>query len=187
MARDNRDVILEATLHVFNEKGLKFTMDDLAKYIGMSKKTIYVAFKDKHELFLAMVDYCFDAISKQKESVLEDNSLSTKDKIRKVLGVMPENYMNIDFRQLHSLKDKYPDVYAQVAFRLESGWESIIALIEKGIAEGVIRRVSIPLIKMMLESSIAQFFARDILISNNLNYNDALDEVVGIIVDGICV
>ena len=33
--------ILDATLRVFDQKGLKFTMDDLAKELSISKKTIY--------------------------------------------------------------------------------------------------------------------------------------------------
>ena len=42
-----RESILEGTLKAFNQKGLKFTMDDLAGILGMSKKTIYTVFRDK--------------------------------------------------------------------------------------------------------------------------------------------
>ena len=38
-----KEVILEGTIKAFNEKGLKFTMDDVAKILGMSKKTIYLS------------------------------------------------------------------------------------------------------------------------------------------------
>ena len=55
--------ILDATLRVFDQKGLKFTMDDLAKELSISKKTIYTVYDDKEALFLAMVDYIFDSIS----------------------------------------------------------------------------------------------------------------------------
>lgn len=51
-----KEVILEGTIKAFNEKGLKFTMDDVAKILGMSKKTIYTVFRDKESMFLAMVD-----------------------------------------------------------------------------------------------------------------------------------
>ena len=53
--------ILDATLRVFDRKGLKFTMDDLAKELSISKKTIYTVYDDKEALFLAMVDYIFDS------------------------------------------------------------------------------------------------------------------------------
>lgn len=180
-----KNTILEGTILVFNEKGMKFTMEDLAKKLGMSKKTIYTVFREKNELLLAMVDYLFDSIKKSEERVLEDKNINTVEKIRTVLGVLPEGYKEIDFRQLYQLKDKYPGIYQQVEKRLETGWEKTIELMEQGIREGVIREVRIPIVKMMLEASLEQFFQRDILVRNHVSYQEALNEVVEIIVDGI--
>lgn len=44
--------ILDATLRVFDQKGLKFTMDDLAKELSISKKTIYTVYMIKKHCFL---------------------------------------------------------------------------------------------------------------------------------------
>ena len=180
-----KNTILEGTITVFNGKGMKFTMEDLAKHLGMSKKTIYTVFREKNELLLAMVDYLFDTIKKSEEQVLGDEKLNTVEKIRTVLGVMPEGYREIDFRQLYQLKDKSPGIYQQVERRLETGWEKTIELMEQGIREGVIRDVQLPIVKMMLEASLEQFFQRDILLRNQISYQEALNEVVEIIVDGI--
>lgn len=180
-----RERILEETIRIFNQKGLKFTMDDIAGQLGMSKKTIYTVFRDKESLFLDMVDYLFDSIKASEEQVLKDNRLNTLEKIRKILGVMPESYKDVDFRQLYLLRDKYPAIYKKVEERLETGWESTIALLEQGMREGVIRPVEIPLVKLMLEAAVEQFFQRDILIQNKISYVDALEAVAGILVDGI--
>lgn len=180
-----REKILLSTMEVFNSKGLKFTMDDIARNINISKKTIYKVFNDKEEMFLELVDYLFDGIKDAEMEVANDESLSTLEKIRKILGVMPNSYKDIDFRQLYMLRDKYPKIYEKVEERLENGWELTISLIEKGMEEGVIRPIRIPLLKMMLESSLEQFFRRDVLISNKMTYQDGLNEVVDILVDGI--
>mgnify|MGYP002334782641 CR=1 FL=1 len=74
-----KEVILEGTIKAFNEKGLKFTMDDVAKILGMSKKTIYTVFRDKESMFLAMVDYMFDSIKESEQQIVEDDALSTED------------------------------------------------------------------------------------------------------------
>lgn len=182
-----REKVLQGTMQAFNQKGLKFTMDDIARILGISKKTIYQAFLDKEALFLGMVDYLFDRIKESEREVLEDERLSTLEKIRRILGVMPEGYREIDFRQLYILKDKYPEIYRQVENRLETGWETTIALLEQGMEEGVIRRIDIPILKMMLEASLEQFFQRDVLLRNKISYTEALDEVVNILVDGIAV
>lgn len=182
-----RKSIIEGTIVVFNQKGLKFTMDDIARQLGMSKKTIYTVFSDKESLFYAVVDYIFDSIKESENQVLMDESLSTLEKIRRILGVMPEGYKDIDFRQLYLLKDKYPKIYRKVEQRLETGWEKTIELLEQGMTEGVIRPVPVAIVKMMLEAALEQFFQRDILIRNGLTYGEALDTVVDILVDGITV
>lgn len=182
-----RETILEGTIQAFNQKGLKFTMDDLAGILGMSKKTIYTVFRDKESLFFAMVDYLFDSIKESERAVLADRNLGTAEKIRVILGVLPEGYREIDFRQLYLLREKYPKIYKRVEERLESGWETTISLLEQGMEEGVIRRVRLPILKMMLEAALEQFFQRDILIRNGISYGEALDEVVDILMDGIAV
>ena len=166
--------ILDATLRVFDQKGLKFTMDDLAKELSISKKTIYTVYDDKEALFLAMVDYIFDSIKESEQMILTDPSLSVVEKLHRILGVLPEGYQNIDLRKLYSLRDKYPKIYQKVELRLSTGWEPTIQLIEMGMAEG-----------SMLEASIEQFFQRDILSRNQLTYADALKEVVEILMYGI--
>lgn len=182
---ESRTEIMQACIAMFNEKGLKFTMDDVAKSCHMSKKTLYLIFSDKEELFLAMVDYLFDGIKESEKLVVENTSLTTLEKIRTILGVMPEGYKEIDFGQLYSLKDKYPTIYRKVEERLETGWDTTIALIEQGIKEGVVKNVPIPIIKMMLEASLEQFFQRDILVRCKLTYAESLNLVVNVIVDGI--
>lgn len=182
---DLKIVILEGTLQAFRQKGLKFTMDDIAKLLGMSKKTIYTVFQDKEDLFLAMVDYLFDSIKECECQIVENTDLTTIEKVRAILGVMPDVYKDIDFRQLYTLKEKYPTIYAQLEKRLETGWESTIQLLEKGMEEGVIRPVKIPILKTMLEATLEEFFQRDILIHHQISYAEALDEVVGILMDGI--
>lgn len=184
---DVRETILEGTLQVFRKKGLKFTMDDIASLLKISKKTIYTVFHDKEEMFLAMVDYLFDSIKESEREVIENPALTTVEKVRRILGVLPESYKDVDFQKLYLLKEKYPKIYKQVELRLETGWEATIDLIEKGIEEGSIRPIQIPILKLMMESALEQFFQRDVLIRNRLSYQEALDEVVNILMDGIMV
>lgn len=181
------DSILNTTIDVFNEKGMKFTMDDIAKSLSISKKTIYTVFTDKNELMFAMVDYVFDSIKAAENKIILDDSIDLREKIKRVLGVMPEGYRDIDFSKLFILKDKYPKLYEKVEERLENGWEATIKLIEEGMQKGIVRNVSIPIIKMMLEASLEQFFQRDILIRNDMTYQEGLSKVVEIITEGMLI
>lgn len=180
--------IMQACVVLFNEKGLKFTMDDVAKHCHISKKTMYLIFNDKEELFLAMVEHVFDKVKESEQAVLEDTSLNTEQKLRKLLGVLPEGYSNLDFSQMYSLKEKYPTIYKQVEARLETGWEASIDLLEQAKKEGIVKKeVHIPIVKLMFEASLEQFFQKDVLVKNRISYKTALNEVVNTIVDGILV
>ncbi len=185
--QDIREDILETTLRLFNRKGMKFTMDDLAKELHRSKKTLYVYFPDKKHLLYEMVDYIFDSIKEDEQKVYEDREMDIVDRVRKILGVMPDRYQNVDFRQLYDLRDKYPSVYRHLKERLESGWESTVELLKEGMRQGRIRRFSIPVFQTMMEATLEQFFERDILIENGLTYHAALQEVVDILVKGIVI
>ena len=50
-----RDKIIDATVEEFKQNGLKFTMNDLAKRLGISKKTIYTVFESKQAVLVAVV------------------------------------------------------------------------------------------------------------------------------------
>lgn len=182
---EQKERILKGTIQAFNEKGLKFTMDDLARILGMSKKTIYVEFTDKNSLFLAMVDYLFDGIKESKEEIINNTDIDIVDKITTMLGVLPESYKDIDLRQLYMLKDKYPVIYKRVEERFENGWQQIIELLKEAMEEGKVRKVNVDIFKMMMEAALEQFFQRDILIYNSLSYEEGLKEVVGILMNGI--
>ena len=43
--------------------------------------------------------------------ILENEALSTVEKIRAILGVMPDSYKDINFAKLYLLKEKYPEIY----------------------------------------------------------------------------
>ena len=179
--------ILDEAARLFDEKGMKFTMDDLAHSLAMSKKTIYTVFRTKRSIMTATLDRFFAEAYREQEEILSDGSLSVTDQLRKVIGSVPERYVSHDLSQLYILKDRYPSVYRHWHNCREEYWEAVEVLIEKGINEGVIRPVSLPILKSMFQHTIEQFFQSDILIKNKIPYKDALSEVADILIDGITV
>lgn len=182
-----REKIINAAIDEFESKGLKFTMDDVAKRLYMSKKTLYTVFKDKEEMLLAVADYCFAEIKRSEQAVLNDSDLDIVEKIRQIIVVMPERYQNIGLSNLYQLKDKYPGIYKRVENYLETDWDATIYLLEKGMEEGKIRKASIPVIKGMVESTIAHFMSSGLLIDNGLSYEEGLNEMIDIIMKGLVV
>lgn len=182
-----KEKIIEATVEIFHREGLKFTMDALARDLGMSKKTIYKFFPNKQSLLDEMVDYSFDQIQIAKRNVIIHSNGDVVKALTNVLQAMPQEYENLNFGQLYVLKEKYPKIYHHLELRLESDWESTILLMKRGMEEGRIRKISIPIFKTMMLATIEQFFKEDILVMNQISYQDALKQVVEILVNGIVV
>ncbi len=181
-----KERIIETTISNFNEKGLKFTMDDIANELHISKKTLYKVFADKEAMFYEVVDYIFGKIKKSEREVVENKNLGTLEKIRAILAVMPENYRGVDFRQMAVVMGKYPEIHAEVQKRLETGWEATLDLIDQGKKEGLIRKdVSNLLIKHIYEASLEKFLMGDNLEAMGLTYTEGLERVVDVLLNGI--
>ncbi|MBE5969836.1 MAG: TetR/AcrR family transcriptional regulator [Lachnospiraceae bacterium] len=180
-----RQQIVDEALKLFKIKGLKFSMDELSHNLSISKKTIYMIFNDKKDMFNYILNNIFDSIEEEKAKILKDKSLDTVEKLKRTLASMPEQYRNFNFEKLYLLKSKYPTVYENVEKRLESGWEDVIKLMEKGVKEKKIRKTNLVLFKFIYTSVIETFFQKNTLVIYDIPYDYALSEVVSIIMDGI--
>lgn len=180
-----KERILNAAIEEFEKKGLKFTMDDISRNLGMSKKTLYTVYDSKETMLLDLADYSFADIKKSERAIVEDTEMDIVEKIEKIMVVLPERYQNIGLSNLYQLKDKYPNIYKRVALYLETDWDATISLLEQGIEQGKIKNISIPVLQAMVESSLQHFFSDDILVKNNIGYDQALQEMIKIIINGI--
>ena len=75
-----QEQIREASTDLFREKGLKFTMEDVARQMHVAKKTIYKYYQSKEDLLMDLVKTGFAAIQECKQKVL-DSDLPMKEKI----------------------------------------------------------------------------------------------------------
>lgn len=179
------DELLEAVITAFNEKGIKFTMDDIAKYMGISKRTLYEMVEDKEALFFEMVSTVFSEIKKGELQIVRDSSLDSLAKLKKMLIYLPSKYQTIDFRQLYELKNQYPKIYAKIQDRLETDWETTFMLIKQAQKEGKIRNINLQVFKAVFTGSIEYYLSRKDLIESNITYKEALEQLLDILMEGI--
>ncbi len=185
--KPSEEKIILAAIDEFSRQGLKFTMDDIAKRMGISKKTLYSVFDSKEEMFIAIADYCFSDIKREKQEIMLDPELDIVDKIKRILVALPERYKNIGLRAVYQLKDREPKVYERVEEHLRTDWDATITLLNSGMAQGKIKNISIPVFRRMIESTIADFFSNDSLVEAGLTYEQGLEQLIDIVMDGITV
>lgn len=177
--------IREAALKRFSLNGLSFTMQDVAKDLHISKKTIYVAYASKEELLLDMVNYAFISIHRGKQAIL-DSKDDVLTKLRKVIIALPDTYSALDLSQMEELNEKYPKVADCVRMHLNTGWEPTIQLLKEAEREGVIRKTSLPVVKAMITASIEAFLTdRKIYEEDGLTYTETLEEMISVILEGL--
>jgi AcrR family transcriptional regulator len=134
------DRIIQGGEELFLTAGIKsVTMDDIARHLGMSKKTIYQFFKDKNELVIALV--------KKKLQEDEDQICSliakSENVIEEMINMMKcseEIFSRINPIVIHDLQKYHPEAWKHFQnFKAEVIVHTLELLLTKGIQQGYIR------------------------------------------------
>lgn len=179
--------IFYGAMEELRDYGTKFTMDSLASRLGISKRTLYEHVPSKHAVIELVIDKTFADIKVQQKEVLEDNSLSTLDKLKRMFTIIPHFSENIDYRRVTELKRGYIDLYHKIEVELESDWEPALALLQKGMEEGVIKPKNISLLRILLTDIFEKLIDGHMLIKNGITYEMAMNELIAIIFEGIAI
>ena len=132
--------LLQKITKLYFQYGIKsVTMDDLAREMGISKKTLYVHFKDKDDV----VDHVFMYHLQNQRCDLEFLEVKNKNAIDQLLSVskfLIEHFQKIHPSVNYDLMKYYPSTWQKViAYKNENIYNSIKSNIIKGIAEGLYR------------------------------------------------
>lgn len=179
------DEIVKATIAEFDENGIRFTMDDLAKRMRISKRTLYSHIVSKEKLILDIIELNFSSIKEQEKKIMEDTGLDIVEKIKSVLCIMPFSNVPIDYRRIHEIKEFYPKLYERIEYHLSTEWENTLYLIGEGVRQRRLRPVKPELLKQMILGTYINFLGKDFLAECNMSYKEATEEMIGIIIGGI--
>jgi AcrR family transcriptional regulator len=134
------DRIVSDSIKVFMTYGIKsITMDDIAKHLGMSKKTLYQHVVDKNDLVQRCVDFdCtsdqtqLELIVSQKLNAIEEYIAISKYIVNQIKSVHPSIF--------YDLEKYYPEAWKKMHMtRQDFAGEVISNNIRKGIEEGYFR------------------------------------------------
>lgn len=84
-----RKEILQKSLDVFVEEGYEdVTFQKIADRCGITRTTLYIYFKNKHEIFLGSIKELLAELEKSINIVLADDSLSAKEALKKTCDIL---------------------------------------------------------------------------------------------------
>jgi len=114
-------------------------MDDIAKHLGMSKKTIYQFFKDKNDLVIALVKKKLQDDEDQMCSIISKSGNVIEEMIN-MMKCSEEIFSRINPIVIHDLQKYHSEAWKQFQdFKADVLIRTLEELLTKGIKQGYIR------------------------------------------------
>jgi AcrR family transcriptional regulator len=142
-----REEIIRAATVVFFEKGLQAaTMDEIAEKAELSKGTLYLYYKSKEDLYLAVMNVGIDTLREMFENTVRSSASTIETLLR--LGETYYQFFRAHrnyFRMFHFFQN--PAFHKQVSDEMlltcrdknQSIWTVVTGVLANGIKEGVLR------------------------------------------------
>ncbi|WP_372950570.1 TetR/AcrR family transcriptional regulator [Mariniphaga sp.] len=174
-----RERIIEEATSQFLQFGIRnVTMDGIAEALGMSKRTVYEAFKDKSEL----VHSCLEDLREKHKCRNDEICTSSQNVIETIFSFMQEgikamNAINpVFFRDMEKL---YPKTWT--AMRKNNEKESFNLsreLLNKGIREGLFRtEINIPIVAKLFHEQMNLLADEKVFPRNEYNYAEVFQNL----------
>ncbi len=137
---ETKDRILLGAEELFFKYGIKsITMDDIAKHLAISKKTIYQFFSDKNELVETLMreKLKHDECDIKKIQADSENVIVEVFNTMKHIGIM---FSKINPNIFYDLQKYHPNAWIQFkVFKQECMAQMVENSIERGVKEGLVR------------------------------------------------
>ena len=179
-----KDKILDAVARLIERYGLKkFTVDEVAVELHISKKTLYQYFSSKDEMIR---QYFEETLASDKQSVLEAVG-SERDFFEKIHAIVHSSHRyRLPVRLMDEARQFYPDEWARIEDLKQFKLGEFQKLLKQAADEGLLRPdIHFGVLSAMLERVSELFVDTDFLIENGIKASQAMDETLNIIFGGI--
>jgi len=163
----------------------KTTMDQIAREMRISKKTIYKHFRTKDDLIRACVEQITSGVKKSIEQIVDGGSNSV-EKLNSIGKVLLNVALKINDKWLDDLKTHYFFIWEEIdRFREIMINKNFTMIIEQGQEEGYIVDYSSIAILTIIRSSIQAVINPEFIINNSISAREAAKITLNIVFSGI--
>jgi AcrR family transcriptional regulator len=171
--------ILEKVAALYMRYGIKsITMDDVARELGMSKKTLYQYVENKNDLVEKVVDYVIN-LKECDFKKIDDIEMNAVEKLIEVNMHIVTSMKDYNPATEYDLKKYYPELYAKMhSVRRQRMYDSILANIKKGKEEGLYRKeLNEEIIARMQVSRFLTMHEDELLSKNDIQRSEFIHEL----------
>lgn len=148
-------------------------VDDLAKYMDISKVTLYKYFASKDDIIEQVVDYYID-YSKKADATANDESVSFLDRfqITFLQSLMCAMYISDLF--LQDLKEFYPHHFENLSAALQNRNKNLHAFFESGMEQQIFNRLNAVLFMVQDDAVLRRFIEPSFSIQYDITLKQAI-------------
>ncbi len=173
-----KELIVQESIKLINKNGLSFSLDSLAKNLGISKKTIYKHVRNKEEIIREIIRDAF-AYTKKKQAEILISDISVLEKIKGLMTIAPEDQEIFNSTNMHALRVHYKELYQETDDLFNVDWEITFELIDEAKELGLLKDFDNQLFRHLYIQGI--FFEYD----GDITYQKRLDSIVSLLFEGV--
>lgn len=178
-----KDSILAAATEEIRLHGSSFRMEDLARRLNISKRTLYENFRSKNEILERILSEKARDFYEQHQAILADEQLTCAQKLKQYFSVKSDLYNTLNGEHFREMFNSIPYLVDQAMATFDKDWDQLQAYLETQKQIGVIKNIDIDVLIMMLRG-----IARSIVYDNKRNPEECLHvlpEAIDILLRGI--
>ena len=179
-----KEKILAAAAIMIEERGISFRMDDLAKSLTISKRTLYEQFHSKHEIVETILVHGAEEFYRQHENIVKNKSLTLEEVLDQYFKVRSNLYAAFNGESFIEIFLAIPQLQETLKTLFKKDWDLLKDYLVRQQEQGYIAQyVDIDIIIMMLQGAV-----RRIVFEHDMHHDDIytyMPKVISVILQGI--
>jgi AcrR family transcriptional regulator len=177
---ESKLALLEKVSAVYMKFGIKsITMDDLARELGISKKTIYKYFKDKDDLVVSIMDMKVE-LDKAICLNAQQNSDNAIEGLISLSELVIEQLKNVNPTVFYDLKKHFPEACEVLE---KHKWNFVYSIIKENIDRGIqegfyFSTLKSDIVAKLYISSMDVIMNTDIFAWPDFKFHDVYNEMI---------
>jgi AcrR family transcriptional regulator len=180
-------IVAGARRHFFAHGFRRVTMDELARELGMSKKTFYVSFPGKLDLLRAVIANKAAELGADLEQITSQKEADFQDKLARLLQCVQKHIGEIQPPFVRDVRREAPEVFETIEkLRRELLQRHFGRLFEQGRKAGLVRRdIPVQMIIEVLLGAVTSIVNPQKVEALGTTPRTALLSVISVVLEGV--
>jgi AcrR family transcriptional regulator len=184
---DNKEKLLKGAEDLFMKYGVRsVSMDDIARHLGISKKTIYQHFTDKDDVVVSVAKAHMERQRQQFDRIAAESKNAVEEMVKISIN-LKENMKNINPSLLFDMQKYHQRAWNEwLNFKHKFIRQSVMRSLRQGMEEGYFRpEMNVDIISMMRLEQVQMAFDNAVYPRDQYNIPEVQAQLFDHFVHGI--